>query len=365
MSVWTELRRNAPVAMLEPLKVVAVTRFDDVKRVARDAAAFSAAVDAPLARTIGPNFMYADGERHRRLRSIATPLLQPTTLATSHATWIEARVSALVDALPREAPVDLMTTLAEPLAIGLLRGIIGLDAVADDDFRRWFKTIAAGAANFECDEEKDAAASGVMAEIRDVAEITMRSSPQPGTLLSEFADLPRSDLLGAIGLFLIGGLQEPRDLLGLALIGLLDEGESWGALRAAPAQDTAVAAAVEEAARWGSPVGTVTRVATRDVELSGVTIAAGSTVAGVLASANRDERHWTLPERFDVDRREGPHLAYGSGAHACVGAAAARILTKSTLLHLLDVAPAMRLAEMPVVPGYEFRGPTAVLVHLE
>lgn len=357
MGVWSGLRRKTPVVRLDPLDLVAVLRYDDVKRVARDSAAFSAVVDAPLARTIGNNFMYADGDNHRRVRSLVTPLLQPAALSASHATWIDAEVKRLVGTLPVGATVDLMTAVAEPLAISVLRRIIGLDA-PDADYGRWFKVIAAAAANFEADQGKGAAAAGVMAELDDL----VGGAPlREGTLVGVFADRPRADVLGAIGLFLIGGLQEPRDLLGLTLIGLLSAPDQLAAIREAADPRAGLARAIEEAARWGSPVGTVTRVTTSEVEVGDVCIPAGTVVAGILASANRDERRWTEPDVFRAHRDEGPHLAFGTGAHACVGAAAARVLTLAAGAALLLERDLTLVAE-PSLVGYEFRGPRDVQV---
>lgn len=365
MRHWAMLRAEAPVAFVPQLGAVVATRHDDVKRVSRDDTAFSAAVAAPLARTIGPNFMYADGEQHRRLRSVVTPLLKPSLMEPALGSWIDMRVEQLLGELPANEPVDLMRAFAEPLAAGVLRQIVGLDGVTDDELRRWFRAIATGAANFERDPEKDVAAAAVMRELDGVLTDAYAAGVRTETLLGQFVERPRAELLGAVGLFLIGGLQEPRDLLGLVLLGILTDRAQLCVLLNGPDRDQALSLAIEEACRWGSPVGTVTRVASFDVEMSGQLVPAGSLVAGVLASANRDERRWTDPDRFHVSRREGPHLAFGSGAHACVGAAAARLVVRAALGGLLSTYPGVRLVEEPDVVGYEFRGPATLMVSLD
>lgn len=357
MGVWRELRQQAPVVHLESLDLVAALRYDDVKRVARDESTFSAAVDAPLSRTIGPNFMYADGAAHRALRAVVAPLLKASTVEAAHRSWVSLAVERLVSALPTDTPVELMTAVAEPLAVGLLRRIVGLQET-DESYRRWFKAIAAGAANFERDPAKDTVAADVMDEIRGLVDQQLGAAPA-NSLLAGFRDLPREQLIGAIGLFLIGGLQEPRDLLGLTIAGLAGEPEQWDELRRDARRQESIAAAVEEAARWGSPVGTVTRISTRDTELSGIRIPTGTVVAGVIGSANRDQLRWHDPDRYVVGRREGPHLAFGSGTHACIGAAAARMLTQQSAATLL-VDHELTLVEPPTIVGYEFRGPTEV-----
>jgi cytochrome P450 len=117
--------------------------------------------------------------------------------------------------------------------------------------------------------------------------------------------------------------------------------------------------AVEECFRWHSPVGTSTRQVTRPVRLAGVELAPGALVAAVVASANRDERRWTDPWRLDIHRREGPHLAFATGSHHCVGAWLARAETRTAFRVLFERLPELRLdGEQPIeLRGWEFRRP--------
>src|ERR671929_223170 len=123
--------------------------------------------------------------------------------------------------------------------------------------------------------------------------------------------------------------------------------------------DAASAEAIEEGARWHSPVGTSTRQATRDTEVAGVQLEQGALIAAVLASANRDERNWTEPERYDVHRREGGHLAFATGPHLCIGARLGRYEARTAWRVLLDRLPHVRLdEERPIeISGWEFRSP--------
>jgi cytochrome P450 len=117
--------------------------------------------------------------------------------------------------------------------------------------------------------------------------------------------------------------------------------------------------AVEEGARWHSPVGTSTRQTTRDAELSGVKLEQGALVAAVLASANRDERNWTDPDRYDIHRREGSHLAFATGPHLCIGARLGRYEARTSWRVLFERLPNLRLdPDRPMeVSGWEFRSP--------
>jgi cytochrome P450 len=119
------------------------------------------------------------------------------------------------------------------------------------------------------------------------------------------------------------------------------------------------APAVEEALRWHSPVGTSTRQTTAETELAGVALPAGALIAAVLASANRDPRHWDRPDDYVLDRPRRPHLAFAAGPHVCVGSLLARFEARTALQELLGALGGLRLdpARPPVFTGWEFRSP--------
>jgi cytochrome P450 len=168
--------------------------------------------------------------------------------------------------------------------------------------------------------------------------------------------LTREEVQSNLKVMIVGGLQATTDLIALSLWAILSHPEQLEEVRADP---KLVDHAIEEAARWHSPVGTSTRQTTRDVELGGVKLEQGALVAAVLASANHDERNWTDPERYDIHRREGSHLAFATGPHLCIGARLARYETRTAWRVLLDRLTGLRLdPERPIeISGWEFRSP--------
>ena len=100
-----------------------------------------------------------------------------------------------------------------------------------------------------------------------------------------------------------------------------------------------LAGEVEEMLRWVSPIKNMTRTATVDVELHGTTIAAGDKVLLLYEAANRDERAFTDPDRFDIHRPTGQSLAFGHGIHFCLGAALARLEGRVVLEEVLERFP--------------------------
>jgi cytochrome P450 len=158
---------------------------------------------------------------------------------------------------------------------------------------------------------------------------------------------------------IVGGLQAASDLISIATWALLSHPEQ---VERAVADPDLVPHVVEEGARWHSPVGTSTRQTTRDVELAGVQLEKGALIAAVLASANRDARHWNEPDRYDINAHRRPHLAFAGGAHVCVGALLARQEARTALRLLLERLPRLRLdPDRPAAfSGWEFRSPEHV-----
>ncbi len=172
-------------------------------------------------------------------------------------------------------------------------------------------------------------------------------------------DLTDDEIVNNVRLMISGGINEPRDGIGLVAWALLSHPEVRAEVEADP---KLWRRAVEETFRLHSPVGTITRQATRDVELAGASIREGQMVSGVLRSANRDEAHWTEPDRFDLHRREGGHAAFAFGAHRCLGEWLGRQEVRVGAQRLFERLRGLRLApdQEVTLHGFEFRGPAAL-----
>ena len=122
--------------------------------------------------------------------------------------------------------------------------------------------------------------------------------------------------------------------------------------------------AFEETMRWEPPVTVILRRAIRDTEVAGVPIAEGADVALLLGSANRDERKYEHPERFDIFRASRQSVGFGFGVHVCLGMHLARMEARVALNTLFDRLPDMRLAPAPGqdlhIKGMAFRSPIAL-----
>jgi len=173
--------------------------------------------------------------------------------------------------------------------------------------------------------------------------------------------MSRDEIVANTKLMLSGGLQEPRDLIALTVLAL---GSNPDQLERVRRDRSLVKAAVEETLRWAGPVGTSTRQTTQATELAGVELERGALIGAVLSSANRDPTRFTDPDRFDIGRKQGAHLAFAIGTHFCLGAWFGRHLARVSLNVLLDRLPNLRLdPDRPVtLSGWEFRAPDSAYV---
>jgi cytochrome P450 PksS len=176
--------------------------------------------------------------------------------------------------------------------------------------------------------------------------------------------LSADELLAMIVLLLVAGHETTVNLIGNGTLALLQHPDQLARLRADPAL---IRPAVEELLRYASPAETATeRYAREDVTVAGAPIPRGGLALAVIASANRDERQFADPDKLDLTREPNRHLAFGLGAHFCLGAALARMEGQIAVAALLRRAPRLRLAVAPTAlrwrPGLVLRGLKALPV---
>jgi cytochrome P450 len=368
--IYAQLREEQPVCFVESVGLWLVTRWDDVQYVDKSPQLFTGETEpSTLNRTFGKNLLGSEGAYHDRIRKIIYPWFRVGAIGDYPDAVITPIANELVDAFVERGSADLVAEFAEPLSARVLKRALGLAFVEEDTLRRWFVELATGAANFEGDPEKQAIADRASAEVNDtLSPVIERLSGEPDdTLLSSMVNtevdgekLTIEEVQANLKVMIVGGLQATTDLIALSLWAILSHPDQLAEVRADP---RLIDPAVEEAARWHSPVGTSTRQTTESTELGGVTLEQGALVAAVLASANRDPRNWTDPDRYDIHRREGGHLAFATGPHLCIGARLGRYEARAAWRVLLDRLPELRLdPERAIeITGWEFRSPN----HLE
>jgi cytochrome P450 len=365
--IYGRLRAEEPVSWVEAVGLWLVTRWDDVERVDHDFEVFTADTDpSTLNRTFGKNLLGSEGPYHRRIRSIIEPAFRPGSVRQYGDDLITPMANELIDGFAGRGRIDLAHSFCEPLSVRVLKHALGLHDMDDDTLRHWFEDLATGAANFEGDPGKQAVADAASHEVDETIQPLLdRLQDRPDeSILSrmlhsevEGERLSREEIQANLKVMIVGGMQEPGDAIGISLWALLSHPDQTDRVRSDP--EKMIRPAVEEALRWHSPVGTSTRQTTRPATLAGVDLERGALIAAVVSSANRDERRWTDPDRFDIDRKEGAHLAFATGNHLCVGAWLARLEARTAFRVLFERLPNLRLdGDEPVeLSGWEFRRP--------
>lgn len=369
--IYARLRDEEPVSFAPAVGLWLVTRHDDVKRVATEPETFTAATDpSTLNRTMGENMLGMEGAEQRWIRAITEAPFRPRDVEERTKGMIPRLADELLDAVVERGEADLFREYADPMSVRSLCFMLGLDSVPWKDVLRWNEGLMPGLANFEGDPAKQAPADEAAAALHAaIGEVLDRLVDEPdGSVLSwmlhqeeQGRRMTRDQIVANTTLMLSGGLQEPRDVIALTLWALLSNRSQLEEVRA---DRSLVKAAVEETLRWAGPVGTATRQATRDVSLGDVDLERGALIGAVLSSANRDPRRWTDPDRFDIHRKEGAHLAFSAGPHFCLGAWFGRHLARVSLDRVLDRFPDLELdPSRPVtLSGWEFRAPDSLWV---
>ena len=371
--ILARLRAEEPVCRVDALDMWLVTRWDDVAVMEATPDVFTAATEPSfLARALGQNMLTIDPPEHTRLSGIfKPPFLSKGRSGRFVAEELVELAERLLDEVESGAdagePIrfDVMADYAQPLSAGSLAVVLGLDDHGFDRMWAWCEGLCADIANFENDPARTAEAEVVKAELGEAIMARIdATTAEDEAAIARFvqAGATPEEIVNNVRLMISGGINEPRDGIGLVAWVLLDDADLRSVIDADPGRTRRL---IEEVFRVHSPVGTVTRQTTQDVELGGVTIPKGDLVAGVLRSINLDETHWTDPERIDLDRREGSHAAFALGAHRCLGEWLGRQEVKVGVERLLARFPNLRLDEAagPVeLHGFEFRGPSAVHV---
>jgi cytochrome P450 len=376
---YAALRQRAPVHFLPQRGFWVVTRHDDVVGILRrpelfSSAAMAAAVtrprqftpesDASFEEAEGISIVGTDGARHARLRGVLNRGFTPARIAAL-APRVRAIARALSEPWLAASACEFLADFAVPFPAMVIAELLGVDPERRADFKRWADAALRGV--FEpidaSEQQQVGACLAEMGGYFDAVIEARRASPADdliGTLVraeGEHGALTPTEVKTFVFTLLVAGATTTTYLLANAMHALIRHPDQWAAVAAHPG---AVPALVEEALRWDGPVQMLLRTATRDVDVAGARIRQGETITPVFASANRDERIFPDPDRFDVTRRPREHLAFGHGIHFCLGAALARLEARVAFEWLLPrmLEPALDEEPVPWLASLVFRGPT-------
>jgi cytochrome P450 len=292
---------------------------------------------------------------HTRLRRLVSKAFTARRVAALRPR-VQEITDRLLDAVTPAGRADLITDLALPLPVTVICELLGVPAEDRERFERWTDVLLALRPGSP-DLGAVRAAWQKMWEYLDELLTAKHRRPGDDLLGALIADgsLSREELIAMAFLLLVAGYITTVNLIGTGVATLLTHPDQLKLLRDDP---SLLPGAVEEFLRFDGPVNPgVIRFPTEDVEIGGVTIPRGDTVLIATAIADRDPDRFPEPDRLDVTRADNAHLAFGHGAHYCLGAPLARLEGEIAIGTVLRRLPGLALA----VPPEELRWQVASL----
>jgi cytochrome P450 len=345
-----------------------VTSHKLAQQVLTDSARFSSAGYATtMGQVMGRTILQMDPPEHARHRALVARAFRARVLDRWNDTIIGATVGELIDAFAGDGQADLIPQLTFPFPVRVIARILGLP---ESDWPRFLR-LSTQLIGLMRNWDRAVAASGELrGYFADIIADRRRNTRDD--LVSQLIEaevdgrrLGDDEIYPFLLLLLPAGAETTYRSSSNLLFGLLSHPDQLNAVRA---DRNLVAQAIEEALRWETPLLTIARTATEEVELGGVRIPPGGFVAVSLGAANRDPERYPDPDAFDIFREDKQHMSFGDGAHKCLGMHLARLETRVLLNAVLDRLPGLRLdpaAEDAHIHGLLFRSPPNLPVRFD
>ncbi|MDE2463294.1 MAG: cytochrome P450 [Alphaproteobacteria bacterium] len=309
------------------------------------------------------SILFLDDPDHARIR---TPLAKALYKRVSRSrAQIQGVIDEKLDALAGRTQFDAMDDFALLVPIDVIARILGVDNARLSEFRAWSEGAILSLNPFRTPEQTDRMVTSINAISGYFRELMAqrRISPQDDLisdmvqLQAEGAPLSDGELSNNLQGLLIGGNLTTTDLIGNAVWLLLTHPDQLTRLKADP---SLINSAIEEVLRYESPVDVTARIASRELAVEGCPIHTTQAMTLSLRGANRDPEVFAEPHRFDIARKDAPHVAFGGGAHLCIGSPLARLEAQLAIASLIARFPNLHLADPQAKPQWRnlpfFRG---------
>lgn len=326
---------------------------------------------AELARTLGLWMLFYDAPEHTRLRKLMNKGFSPASIE-SLKPQVEKIVDRMLIPLRKSHDIDFLPQFAHPLPAYVIAEMMNVPESLHQLFVQWSNAIATLFGNpYRTLSDLVAAQQAVHGLTNYFREAVAVRRGQKGndliSLLMEIEEdgdvLTEEELYAQCVMLLFAGHETTRNLIGNGLYTLLRHPEQAAELRQQP---ELIRSAVEELLRFESPVQYTGRMVLEDFEFCGVQARRGQEIIFMLGAANRDARQFKEPDILNLKRGNNPHLAFGAGAHFCVGNQLARLEGRVAILRILQEFPKMRPVspEPEWLPNFSFRGLKTLLVEV-
>jgi cytochrome P450 len=301
-----------------------------------------AAMDSIGPELVNRSMLFADGDNHARLRGSVRDVFTPSFIC-GLTLGIEAITAALVDHPPKAKVFDFVADVARPLPLAVAAEWLGLDAKSSMLLREESPAIIRMLGALADPEEIAAGAAAFATLVTEFLPLAADRRSSPGddllSLIASDPDLLLDDVVITAILIAVAGHETTANLLGAAMIRLLTP--CADGTRIIDVLDPADPSLITELLRLDGPVQAAARTATEDQLVGDAEIMAGQQVLVVVAAANRDPAIFEEPARFRLDRGGPAPLAFGYGAHYCLGAALARLEATVALRRILARNPVL------------------------
>jgi cytochrome P450 len=373
--VFNRIRESGPLLLPES-NLVVFSSFSECEQVLRDPSSCadrlkSTAAQRAMAagenlRPFGtPGFLFLDPPDHTRLRRLVSKAFSPKVVKALEPD-IADMVDGLLDAVAGQDHFDAVRDLAYPLPVAVICRLLGVPLEDEQQFSWASGLLAQGLDPFVAFtgqahgfEERLEAGLWLRSYLRDL--LAQRRAHPADDLMSgliaveESGDqLTEDEIVATCNLLLIAGHETTVNLIANAVLAMLRHPQHWAALANDPGRVTGI---VEETLRCDPPVQLMGRVAGADMMIGETRIPKGDTMMLLLAGAHRDPAVTDRPDEFDPTRASIRHLAFGLGAHFCLGSPLARLEAAVALSAVTRRFPGARLAAEPVYkPHVTLRG---------
>jgi len=341
------MRAHAPVYWDDAGEVWGITRYEDVLALSKDPHTWRSSGGIRPDNPSMPYMIDMDDPDHRKRRALVNKGFTPRRVEQREARVREVSVD-LIERAKARGRFDFVADVAAWLPLIVIGDMLGVDPADYPSLLAWSEAMILGTGATTLDRVQgaaDAFDAYVAYQRRVIADRRARPKDDLVSILVhaevDGERLSDDELLMETLLILIGGDETTRHVLSGGMYQLLLDPVQRDALIQDP---TRIPTAVEEMLRWVSPIQNMARTAARDVLLRGQRIRAGQKVILLYPSANRDEAVFPEPFRFDAARTPNEHVAFGIGAHFCLGANLARLELRVFFEEALRRMPTLALA---------------------
>jgi aromatic O-demethylase, cytochrome P450 subunit len=348
--IYEWMRHELPIAFVPEVGRVLVTTWALCEEAGSNDEVFGP-TQHPFDKVYGAfNVMSLTGPVHRNLRNATNVPFRPRAVKSYQDTALRTTARRYIHELRPSGGADVCEDLLEPISQRAIGEVLGFADVDDRTIGRWLHAYAAYLVDFGRDEMVAERGRAIKGEVRAYLEEripTLLERPDDSALSHMLHDgMPdgetRSidDVIGTVGVMIVGGIQEPAHAAANALLGLFGRPEQAARVASAPGRWSVKV--IEEGLRWLAPFGMTEKCTTTDYMLGGLAFPPATEVSLVIGSANRDPDRFSNPDVYDLDRKDISHQSFGYGIHFCIGHFVARVLAQVMIEEMFENLPNLR-----------------------